>query len=265
MNLMKSEMRKVLYARSYRYLLLGAIALAVLSSAASPYVTHRMAESGELTFNGLTDPQMVSGMYAKAIGGYIIVVIIGVLLMAGEFRHGTAVATFLTAPRRASVLVAKLVVAAAAGVFTMVVSTGIGVVSCWLALQQYPEAVAPAPGTFGHLANIALVSGAVLAIIGVAVGTLIRNQGLAVGITMMWLFLIDRLIAVFWTTGGKFLPTGLITGMMALRLEGGDRATGMTLDTADYLPAGQATAVLIGYGAAFAIVAVMTTLRRDID
>ena len=77
MNLVKSEMRKVLYARSYRYLLLGAIALAVLSSAASPYVTHRMAESGELTFNGLTDPQMVSGMYAKAIGGYIIVVIIG--------------------------------------------------------------------------------------------------------------------------------------------------------------------------------------------
>ena len=85
------------------------------------------AVTGALSFNGLADPQMVSGMYAKAVGGYLIAVIIGVLAMAGEFRNGTAVATFLAAPRRLAVLAAKLVVAAGAGVVTMIVSTAAGV------------------------------------------------------------------------------------------------------------------------------------------
>lgn len=265
MSLVTSELRKIRYARSYRYLLLGAVALAVLSAGASPYVMHQMLETGEVKFNGLTDPQVVSSMYAKAVGGYIIVVIMGVMIMAGEFRNRTAVATFLTAPRRAAVLTAKLGVAALAGVATMLVSTGVGVAACWVALKQYPEAVAPAAGTFTHLTAIAVVSGAVLAIIGVAVGTLIRNQGLAIGLTMMWLFLIERLIVVFWSAGGKFLPTGLITGMMALRLEGGDRSTGLRLDTAEYLDFWPATALLLAYGAAFAAIAVTTSLRRDVD
>lgn len=265
MSLLTSELRKIRYARSYRYLLLGAVALAVLSAGASPYVMHQMLETGEIRFNGLTDPNMVSGMYAKAVGGYIVVVVMGVMIMAGEFRNRTAVATFLTAPRRAAVLAAKLAVATIAGITTMLVSTALGVAACWLALQQYPEAVAPAAGTFTHLAGICVVSGAVLAVIGVAVGTLIRNQGLAIGLTLMWLFLIERLIVVFWSAGGKYLPTGLITGMMSLRLEGSDRTTGFMLDTASYLDFWPAAAILLAYGAVFAVVAVTTTLRRDVD
>ena len=99
MSLLRSEARKVRYTRSYRYLALGAVALAVLSAAASPYVVHTATTNGEMSFGGLDDAQMVSGMYAKAVGGYLIVVIMGVLAMAGEFRNSTAVATFLAAPQ----------------------------------------------------------------------------------------------------------------------------------------------------------------------
>ena len=54
-----------------------------MSAAASPYVVHTATSSGEMSFGGLGDAQMVSGMYAKAVGGYLIVVIMGVLAMAG--------------------------------------------------------------------------------------------------------------------------------------------------------------------------------------
>ena len=263
MNLVKSEFLKVLYARTYRWLVVGAVALAVLSSVASPYAVHALAN--ETTLSQLNDPQMVSGMYAKAVGGYLIVVVMGVLLMAGEFRHHTSVATFLAAPRRASVLIAKLVVSVGVGIATMIISTGLGVVACAATLQMFPEAVAPAPGTFSHLAVIAVVTGAVLAAIGVAVGTLIRNQATAVSLVFVWMYLVERLLVLFWPTGGKYLPTGLITGMMALHLEGSDKATGLGLNTADYLSATPATFLLLGYGAVFAVLAIVTSLRRDID
>ena len=143
----------------------------------SPYAIHtRKIEQAGLAMAGLDDAQMVSGMYAKSVAGYIVVVAIGVIMMAGEYRNGTAVATFLAAPRRATVLAAKLAVAALVGVSVMTVSMLAGIAACWVALRAYPEAVPPVPGTFTNLGIIAVVSGAVLAVIGVAIGTLVRNQ-----------------------------------------------------------------------------------------
>lgn len=266
MSLVRSELRKVRYARSYRYLLLSSAALSILSCVASPYAVHTaaLAASG-VKMSGLDDPAMVSGMYAKSVAGYILVVVIGVLMMAGEFRNNTAVATFLAAPRRASVLGAKLLVAAGFGVVVMVVSMGLGVAACWVTLRQFPEAVSPAAGTFTHLVDIAVVSGAVLAVIGVALGTLIRNQTVAIVVTIVWLYVIDTLLILLWPTGGKYLPSGLITGMMSLDLQAQEQGTNLGIDTTQYLHPVPATLGLVGYGVVFAIVASVTTLRRDVD
>ena len=266
MNLIKSEFRKVLYARTYRYLILSSTALAVLSCVASPYAVHsqELAKQG-LQLSGLDDPQMVSGMYAKSVGGYIFVVIMGVLMMAGEFRNRTAVATFLGAPRRKSVFFAKLIVAAFTGMVTMIVAAVVGSLACWTILKQFDEAVAPAPGTFTHLATLAIVSGAVLAVVGLALGTLIRNLGFAMGIAVVWLYIVDTMLVLFWPSGGKFLPSGLIAGMMALNLQAQDSSVGVGLDTTAYLSPTPAALLLLGYGVVFAAVAMVTTMRRDID
>jgi ABC-type transport system involved in multi-copper enzyme maturation permease subunit len=266
MSLISSEFRKVRFARAYRGLAFSAMGLAVLSCIASPYAVHSQAVSAAgLTMNGLDDPQVVSGMYAKSVAGYIVVVIMGVLLMAGEFRNRTAVATFLSSPRRSSVLAAKLVVAAIAGAATMAVAVALGSLACAVTLSQFPESVAPAAGTFEHLGILAVVSGSVLAVIGLAMGTLIRNQGLAIGITVVWLYIIDTLLVLFWPTGGKYLPSGLITGMMALHIEASDGSGSIGINTANYLDPTPAALMLLGYGAVFAGIAMATTMRRDID
>src|SRR5439155_26494544 len=44
--------------------------------------------------------------------GAIIVLVVGVIISSGEYRHGTAADTFLTTPRRHQVLAAQFVVGA---------------------------------------------------------------------------------------------------------------------------------------------------------
>jgi ABC-2 type transport system permease protein len=263
MNLIKSEFRKLLYIKTFWGLLVGSIFLAVLSTAPGPYAITRVAK--DIGLSPLTSADTVDGLYSKSLAGYIFVLTMGVIVSAGEFRHHTAVATFLTAPKRASVVIAKLAVAAVAGVVYMIVSAAAGMASTKIALGFYKDAAEPHSSVFVSTFVAAVVTGAVMAILGVAVGTLIRNQQIAVTGSILWLFLVERLITVFWTEIGKFLPSGLITSMMSLHISTSDNSSGFQLNTADYLEPVPATFLLLAYGVVFAAVAMFTTLRRDVD
>jgi hypothetical protein len=100
-----------------------------------------------------------------------------------------------------------------------------------------------------------------LGIIGVALGTLVRNQMLAITGALLYLFVIDPILLALAPDTGKYLPVGLITAMLALDIE----APEFGIDTTAYLPPLTATVVLLGYGAVFAGLAIATSLRRDIE
>lgn len=80
---------------------------------------------------------------------------------------------------------------------------------------------------------------------------------------VIYMYLVERLIIVFWPDGGKWLPTGLITSMTNLKVS--TNAGPMTIDTSAYLEPTPAIFMLIAYAAVFALLALTTTLRRDID
>lgn len=258
MNLLKSEWRKLVYVRAHWGLLIAAILLSGLGTGVTPLIL----ENSSATFGfGLDQQEAVDSVYANAISGYIFAIIIGIMLMAGEFRHGTAVATFLTAPRRGTVLTNKLTMAAIAGMLVMVISTAAGIAAGLIGMSFYPDAASPSEDIFLNTMIAAVVSGAVLGIIGVALGTLIRNQMLAIVGALIYLFVIDPILLLVWPDAGKFLPSGLITAMMALDIQSPE----LGFDTTNYLPPLTATLVLLGYGVVFGAVAVATSLRRDID
>ena len=258
MSLMKSEWRKLVYVRAHWGLLIAAILLSGLSTAVTPMILDSMGPSSGLM---LSMQEAVDSVYANAIGGYIFAIILGIMLMSGEFRHGTAVATFLTAPKRGTVLANKLAIAAVGGVLLMAISTGAGIAGGLIGMSFYPDAASPSSNIFLNTMAAAVVSGAVLGVVGVAIGTLVRNQMLAIVGALVYLFVIDPILLLVWPDAGKFLPSGLITGMMALDIQSPE----LGFDTTNYLPAVWATVVLIGYGMVFAIVAVATSLRRDVD
>ena len=258
MNLLKSEWRKLVYVRANWGLLIAATLISMLSVAVTPFI---IDSQGELFGFGLEQQQAVDSVYANGISGYIFVLILGIMLMAGEFRHGTAVATFLTAPKRGSVVLAKLAVAALGGVLLMVISSLFSFAAGFIALQSFPEAAAPSENLFINTLLASVIAGAVLAVIGVSLGTLVRNQMLAIIGALIYLFIVDPLLLALWPDAGKWLPSGLITAMLALDIQ----APELGFDTSDYLPALTATLVLLGYGLVFAVTAWATSLKRDIE
>lgn len=258
--LLKSEWRKLIYVRANWGLLVAATFISVLSVVVTPFIL-ATGDAGQLLGLGLDQTAAVDATYANGISGYIFAIILGIMLMAGEFRHGTAVATFLTSPKRGVVLTTKLLIAAIGGVLLMVMSTGASLLAGYFTLMSFEDVAQPSENLFLNTMVAALVSGAVLGVIGVAIGTLIRNQMLAIVGALVYLFVIDPLLLALWPDAGKFLPSGLITAMLAIDIS----APELGFDTTNYLPALTATLVLLGYGAVFAFVAIATSLRRDID
>ena len=258
MNLVKAELRKLAYSRSTYGLLLASIFVAVLSTVFTPIVIEQ-DETG--VFGSLEDQAMVDGVYANAISSYIFAIILGILIMSGEFRHGTAVATFLASPKRARVLTAKLVVAAFAGAMFQIISAALAVVAGYFTLTFFENVTAPGESVFLNLAVASVLSGAVLGLVGVAIGSLLRNQLIAIVSTLVWLFVIEPIILLVFVDAGKWLPTGAITGMLAIEFE----SEALGVSTADYLSPGLSALVLFGYGAIFTVVALVSSMRRDID
>ena len=260
LTLLKSEWRKLVYVRANWGLLLAATFISALSVGVTPFILET-AQSDQIFGLTLDQPAAIDATYANGISGYVFAIILGILMMAGEFRHGTAVATFLTAPKRGAVLTAKLATAALGGVLLMLISTGASLLTGYFVLLGFENAAEPSENLFANTLAAAAVGGAVLGIVGIAIGTLIRNQMLAIVGALVYLFVIDPLLLALWPDAGKFLPSGLITAMLSLDIS----APELGFDTTGYLPALTATLVLLSYGAVFAFVAIATSLRRDID
>lgn len=259
MRLLVSELRKVIYVRANWGILIAAVFVSALSTA----VTVPILQADSTGSFGLS-VETTSGadaVYANAVSGYIFAIILGVIMMASEYRHGTAVATFLTSPKRSRVVLAKLAVGAIASSVLMLVSALAGFVAGWVALQTVESAGTPSENLFLNLMLASVLAGVVLGIIGLAIGTLIKNQLLAIVATLIYLFVIDPLLLTLTPDAGKYLPTGLITAILSLDIQ----APEFGIDTSQFLPPLTAAGLLVVIGFVFAGVAMLTSLRRDVD
>ena len=140
MSLIKSELRKVVYVRANWGILLASVVISIISVVITPFIFAAGNVGAGLT---LDSPQAIDAVYANAISGYIFVIILGIMLMAGEYRHGTAVATFLASPKREIVLAAKLGIAAIVGAVFMLISVWASIFAGIIVLAGFDNAAAP--------------------------------------------------------------------------------------------------------------------------
>ncbi len=133
--------------------------------------------------------QIVNTVYTAGVGvGYLLMLTIGVIQIGSEYRHQTITGTFLATPRRARVMVAKvvalLVVGAGYAVVSMLGSVTFGAVT----LGLFGEDPFPSTQVVRTLALSLLVLG-LWALIGLGVGILIRNQvaALLIGVGVAWI------------------------------------------------------------------------------
>lgn len=256
-RVLAAEFLKLRYLRSSWLLLLAAVLLAILNTTSTIASINSMGKQFELP--GLDTVEGLRNVYANAPSAYVFAIIVGIMISSGEFRHGTAIATYLAQADRKTVLAAKMVTAATAGFVLQLVSTVAAILAGNLYLSRYEHA-ALAIGDYAQFVWAGVLAGVVLGIVGVALGTLVRNQTLAIVGSLIWLLIVEGLLIAFVESLGKWMFTGAISAVLDVKFETSYLSIGK-----DLLPAWGGTALLLGYAMLFAAVGVVTTLRRDID
>ena len=100
-----------------------------------------------------------------------------------------------------------------------------------------------------------------MGILGAAVGALLRSQILALMSVLIWLFAIEPILLLLVPDQGKYFLSGLITSMVALDVQ----SEQFNLDTGDFLSPLVSIGFLLAYGAVFSILALISSMRRDIE
>ncbi|HEU4542882.1 MAG TPA: hypothetical protein VFR23_17265 [Jiangellaceae bacterium] len=244
--LISAELLKIrttrLPAVTIAVVLLIAVALPVLYAAASG--------SGDLE---PLNPASLSGMLAapsKLAGGGVL--LIGLLLAGGEFRHRTVYTTRLAEPRPLRVLAAKLVATAltglAVGFVLDLVALGVG----GAVIAYHGESVEPLSHGLPRVALLVPLVIAVHGVIGVAIGALLRSTTAAVGVTLMWAFVVEGIVPVVFRRPelATWLPRGAIQDLLSTQ------TTQLSL--------GAAGALIVGYAAALVVATALIDRRREL-
>jgi ABC-2 type transport system permease protein len=242
--MLNSEFRKITSLRG-PWLLLAAGPLIVVAGVTG------LVESG----GNVHDPAAQRQALAHVGLAAVVTLIFGIIAVAGEYRHGSITDTFLSFPDRRRIIAAKLAVygliGAAAGLVSAAVA--VAVTAAWWSAKG---------GTFRLSASqtwLTLGGGLAacfaFAVIGVGLGALVRNLAGAVALALAWIALAEGIV-------GQLIGSGLARWLPFYASEALDRTN--LAGTTRLLPQWAGGLVLLGYAAAFAVAAVVTTLRRDV-
>lgn len=202
----------------------------------------------------------VAALVAQIGGNSAIVLIVGLLLMTTEFRHGTIGRTLQLTPSRTRVLASKLLAGAVYALAFVVV--GLVVVGALMLLAVVAKGASPELGT--ELLTSVWQGAAALvltALLGVAVGSLLRSQVLAVAGALIWVFVVEPLVNVLLPDVGRWLPFEALNSVFMVEAMMGGAGTPL-MDSS--LSAPVALAVFLAWVAAAAVPAVILMRVRDV-
>jgi ABC-type transport system involved in multi-copper enzyme maturation permease subunit len=183
----------------------------------------------------------------------ILALLLGIILVTNEFRHGTIARTLLATPRRGRFVVVKLLSGATVGAVLIAASLAVAFVTSviWLGVVDVPIEVPQ----WGEGSWRALVATTLAGVFGAAIGGAVHSQvGALVGV-LVWMFVLEPICWVLLELvdlGGvsEYLPAA---------------ALGRTVDAeGEGLSWVVAVLVAAGWAALAAALAFVRTNRRDV-
>lgn len=198
-RLLRAELRKVVATPVTWWMLLATVAIGVLGTLA-PLI----AVEGE-PVDLLSDRQLRGALHGAA-GGSILVLIIGIIGMAGEWRFGQAGQAFLTTPRRWRVVTVKAVaytgVGGVYGAAAAVAATG----TAW-GWYRAKDLALPVgrPAVWTTLLGCFAVA-VLFGVLGVAIGAIVRRQVAAIIATLAWTVLVEPALFAAAPSVFRWLP-----------------------------------------------------------
>lgn len=265
----RSETTK-LFSTSMWWILALVLAVYIGSTAAALGFVYAAAASGSLPGDAppLPEDGLAALLYSTATSvGYVFPLVIGTLMVTGEFRHKTLTPTFLATPRRGLVLWAKMLVGVLVGVLYGVIGIAVSVgasVGFLTGFDVDPELTSDDIWTqFGRM----LLAYVLWVLIGIGVGALVRNQvGAIVGVLVFTQFIepVGRLAAAF--VDGLSDVTQYLPGAASDTLVGAS-VLAMSMSTGDTggMEWWAGGLVLLGYAVVLVLLGHLFSWRRDVS
>ena len=249
--LTRAELVKLRSTRMLGWLLVGTLAMVLVTIAASVPSTGSTNNP-----TSLDDPALLARMVGVSfLWPQLTVALLGVLAYTQEERHGTITATRLVEPRPHRVLAAKagalVLTSAVIAIATLVVST-----AAIITLIRTRHGNATLGAEFWQVVAAVFAVLALSGLIGLAVGTLVRNQIVAVTATLVWLTAGEHLLIEALPQVARWTPVGATAALLQL---GAEATTSGTLLNA---PIGGL--LLVGYTTATVVLALVIAPRRDV-
>ena len=233
-RLLRSELLKVQTIRTFGWIALANIALVLIAAVSVA------ASSG--AFQSVDDHRGAAQIAGSAL---VLALISGIIVMAGEARHGTITQTLLVTPVRERVLLVKVAVAAVIGLVLALLAEA-------LVLLVLVPASLDVDKARGVLIGI-LVGAPLAAALGVGLGALVHAQGAAIGMSLAWLLIGEGLMPAISETATKYTP-GRSFGALASGVRHGDQVLGAV---------GGAVAAAV-WTAVFVAAGLLALLGRDV-
>jgi len=187
MRLVRAELLKLATTRTLLWL--GLLILALVALIVS-------LDAGQNDPGTLAAPGRQRDLLASAAVSALVALILGIVVSAGEWAHGTVSQTFLVAPVRRRVIAAKLAAAGLAGLLLALVAEigAYAFAALWLAGKSAPLHLASHDTVL--LFGGTLLAGVVAAAVGVGLGALLRRQTAAIVLALIWLLVGEPLLAI---------------------------------------------------------------------
>ncbi len=239
----EAELLKIRSTRTTVGLLLGMIALVLLFSLLTGLLSNAQNLVGAENQKNVLSLGSLAGVFSA---------LAGILLITSEYRFGTIRPTYLFTPRRSTVLVAKALSGALAGLVFGIIGEGVGfaIGDVILSARGIPMALSGSSVTLLLLGTVA--STALFGVLGVGLGTIIRNQVGSIITLLAWGFVVDNLLFGLVPTVGRFTPTYSENAFIGI--------------TANHLLAPALGALtLAGWAVGLSVVGLLLINRRDIN
>lgn len=263
--LVRAELLKVRTTRLWWGLLLGGVALVLLFSALFAAISGADTTGGDGGGGNPLDPQSPATLrliYGTGFtSGYFLPLVLGIIGMTGEYRHQTITPTLLAVPRRGQLVLGKVLAYLLAGLVYGVVLTVAAVLGGGTVLLVRGYGLGLGADGVPRTLLLGVLGCGVWAVFGLGLGTLLRNQVVAIVVALVVVFVVEPIAGVLLgltDVGGavaQFLP-GAASGAIVAGSTAGQ--------TVQQLSWWQGAGVLTLYGLAFAALGAALTTRRDV-
>lgn len=247
-RLVRSEFLKLRTTRTFYGVVAGALALILIIV---------IGASAAGSFNPGDTPG--ADMLSIASLSQTFALVLGILAVSTEFRHGTITPSLLAVPGRSRLVGAKLIAHLLAGALLGLVAYGLCALLASAILSFRDIELGLDSGEVIKIIAGGTIATALFAAVGVGLGALVRNQVGAVVGALGWVFVLEPLIGIIPGIDDavqKYGFNGVGNGLSAATFNGGQDTT------LGQVPAGL---LLAAYAVILVVVGTMVLRRRDVS